>query len=68
MGIDGWKMAQQSWDAFLNMLNTLIPIFMPDGTKIGAILFFIIIGVIGSVFSGKKIYNWGQRFFRDLTN
>ncbi len=68
MGLDGWKMAQQLWDFIVIGLNTIIPIAMPDGTKIGAILFFIIIGVIVSIFTGKKIYNWGQRFFRDLTN
>jgi len=68
MDLDSWEMARQLWDFIVLGLNEFIPIMMPDGTKIGAVVFFIILGGIIAIFSGKKLSDWGRSFWRDLTN
>ena len=67
MEIDPLLMAHQLWDAIILGLNFMIPIAMPDGTKIGAVIFFAVLGIIVSIFGGKKISDVYKKIFDDLT-
>lgn len=58
MKINGWEMAQQFWFAFIDGLNMLIPVALPDGTQIGGWILFGTIGLISSIIA---VIRWRQR-------